>query len=53
MVDLDDAVGRAGGVFGEDGFHGLNGGDDLAVGGDVVVVQLAGRCDASRSLPSK
>src|SRR5438094_2575907 len=50
MIDFDDAVGNAGGVFGEDGFHGLHGGDDLAVGGDVVVGKLAGGFKSLRPL---
>src|SRR6476661_3540420 len=33
---------------GENGFHGLDSGDDLAVGGNVVVTQLAGSCEALR-----
>src|SRR5688572_13678206 len=53
VVDFDDAVGGAGGVFGEDGFHGLDGGDDLTVGGDVVVCQLAGCFEARRSLAGR
>src|SRR5262245_66282067 len=37
-------------MFGEDCFHCLHGGDDLAIGGDVVVGQLASGREARRSL---
>ena len=48
VVDFDHAIRRAGGVLGEDRFHRLDGGDDLAVGRQVVVGKLAGGCEALR-----
>ena len=46
-VDFDDRVRFTGSGFGEDRFHRFDGGDDLAIGGEVVVISCGHFREAS------
>src|SRR5688572_15583631 len=49
-VYLNDAFRRAGGVAGQDRFHRLDGGDDLPIGGEIVVGEIAHRRETIHAL---
>src|SRR5262245_36716395 len=50
MVDFNNAVRRAAGVFREDRFHGLYGRDDMPISRDIVICKLARRFEATDPL---
>ena len=47
-VDFDKRVGRAGGMFGKDRFHRLDGGHGLTIGTQIVISGGGGGCQSAR-----